>query len=209
MIEYVKEYFKLKAKASKDMFDNPEDAKKRGEELGLEGTHTHKDDSGKTRHMPGKSHEEYRKALKKKDQVIESPESDEDQGPSSARYKYEDPRTGEIFTFKRRGVYKKNGRVLVPVAGSKAHKGEDAKAVEYQGRKVTLNKPFRTPDGPKKTSVYVKNEKGNVVKVNFGDPDMEIKRDSPARKKSFRARHNCDNPGPKWKARYWSCKAWE
>lgn len=79
---------------------------------------------------------------------------------------------------------------------------------EYQGRKVTLNKPFRTPDGPKKFSVYVKNEKGNVVKVNFGDPNMEIKRDDPARRKSFRARHNCDNPGPRWKARFWSCKAW-
>ena len=71
-----------------------------------------------------------------------------------------------------------------------------------------LNKPFRTPKGPKKFSVYVKNEKGNIVKVNFGDPNMEIKRDDPARRKSFRARHNCDNPGPKWKARYWSCKQW-
>ena len=65
--------------------------------------------------------------------------------------------------------------------------------------KKTLNKPFRTPGGPKKFSVYVKNEKGNVVKVNFGDPNMEIKRDDPARRKSFRARHNCDNPGPKTK----------
>jgi hypothetical protein len=71
-----------------------------------------------------------------------------------------------------------------------------------------LNKPFRTPGGPKKFSVYVKNEKGNVVKVNFGDPNMEIKRDDPNRRKSFRARHNCDNPGPKTKARYWSCKQW-
>lgn len=79
----------------------------------------------------------------------------------------------------------------------------------YQGRKVTLNKPFRTPDGPKKFSVYVKNDKGNVVKVNFGDPDMNIKRDSDERRKSFRARHNCDNPGPKWKARYWSCQMWQ
>jgi hypothetical protein len=79
---------------------------------------------------------------------------------------------------------------------------------EYQGRKVTLNKPFRTPDGPKKFSVYVKNDKGNVVKVNFGDPNMEIKKDIPARRKSFRARMRCDNPGPKYKARYWSCKAW-
>jgi hypothetical protein len=76
--------------------------------------------------------------------------------------------------------------------------------------KKTLNKPFRTSKGPKKFSVYVKNEKGNVVKVNFGDPNMEIKRDDPARRKSFRARHQCDtNPGPRWKARYWSCKMWE
>jgi hypothetical protein len=79
---------------------------------------------------------------------------------------------------------------------------------EEKGKKVTLNKPFRTPSGPKKFSVYVKNEKGNVVKVNFGDPNMEIKRDDPERRKSYRARHNCDNPGPKWKANYWSCKMW-
>ena len=76
-------------------------------------------------------------------------------------------------------------------------------------KKAPLNKPFRTPKGPKKFSVYVKNEKGNVVKVNFGDPNMEIKRDDPDRRKSFRARHNCDNPGPKTKARYWSCRMWE
>lgn len=79
---------------------------------------------------------------------------------------------------------------------------------EYQGRKVTLNKPFRTPDGPKKFSVYVKNEKGNVVKVNFGDPNMEIKKDIPERRRSFRARMRCETPGPKYKARYWACKAW-
>lgn len=85
---------------------------------------------------------------------------------------------------------------------------DTSKSSEYQGRKVTLNKPFRTPDGPKKFSVYVKNEKGNVVKVNFGDPNMTIKKNIPERRRSFRARHNCDNPGPKWKARYWSCKAW-
>ena len=81
-------------------------------------------------------------------------------------------------------------------------------AAEYDGRKVELNNPTRASDGKKKFTVYVKNEKGNVVKVNFGDPNMEIKKDNPARRKSFRARHNCDNPGPKWKARYWSCKAW-
>ena len=87
---------------------------------------------------------------------------------------------------------------------------EDEKliAAEKNGRKVTLNKPFRTPDGPKKFSVYVKNDNGNVVKVNFGDPNMKIKKNIPERRKSFRARMRCDNPGPKYKARYWSCKAW-
>lgn len=77
---------------------------------------------------------------------------------------------------------------------------------EYQGRKVKLNKPMQ--GDVKKFKVYVKNEKGNVVKVNFGDPDMTIKKHNPERRKSFRARHNCDNPGPKTKARYWSCKKW-
>jgi hypothetical protein len=79
---------------------------------------------------------------------------------------------------------------------------------EYKGRKVTLNKPFLTPNGPKKRSVYVKNKKGNVVKVNFGDPNMRIKAYSPKHRKSFRARHNCDNPGPKDSARFWSCRQW-
>lgn len=77
---------------------------------------------------------------------------------------------------------------------------------EYQGRKVKLNKPMR--GDVKKFKVYVKNDKGNVVKVNFGDPNMRIKKSNPERRKSFRARHNCDNPGPKWKARYWSCRKW-
>jgi hypothetical protein len=79
---------------------------------------------------------------------------------------------------------------------------------KYKGKKVTLNKPFYTPKGPKKRSVYVKNEKGNIIKVNFGDPNMTIKKNIPSNRKSFRARHNCENPGPKTKARYWSCKAW-
>ena len=81
-------------------------------------------------------------------------------------------------------------------------------AAEYNGKKVTLNKPFRTKGGPKKFGVYTKNEKGNVVLVRFGDPNMEIKRDDPERRKNFRSRHNCDSPGPKWKARYWSCRQW-
>ena len=85
--------------------------------------------------------------------------------------------------------------------------GEVIQEAEYQGRKVELNNPTR--GDVKKFKVYVKNDKGNVVKVEYGDPNMEIKRDDPARRRNFRARHNCDNPGPKYKARYWSCKFWE
>ena len=82
----------------------------------------------------------------------------------------------------------------------------DLSEAEYQGRKVALGKPMA--GDVKKSKVYVKGPKGNVVKVNFGDPNMKIKKSNPARRKSFRARHNCDNPGPRWKARYWSCRAW-
>jgi hypothetical protein len=77
---------------------------------------------------------------------------------------------------------------------------------EYQGRKVPLGKPMA--GDTKKSKVYVKSPNGNVVKVNFGDKKMKIKKSNPARRKSFRARHNCENPGPRHKARYWSCRAW-
>ena len=78
---------------------------------------------------------------------------------------------------------------------------------EYQGRKVKLNKPMR--GDVKKFKVFVKDPKtGNVKKVNFGDPNMIIRKSNPKARKSFRARHNCKNPGPKTKARYWSCKKW-
>ena len=86
----------------------------------------------------------------------------------------------------------------------------DIVEAEYEGRKVNLNDPFRGDDGKKKFYVYVKNEKGNIIKLGFGDPDMDIKRDDPGRLKNFRARFQCDtDPGPKWKAKYWSCKFWE
>ncbi len=105
-----------------------------------------------------------------------------------------------------RGTKKKGDRMVpncVPL-----EEQEELEEAEYQGRKVTLNKPFLTPDGPKKRSVYVKNEKGNVVKVNFGQKGVAIKKHLPKHRKSYRARHGCSNPGPKWKANYWSCKAW-
>jgi len=87
------------------------------------------------------------------------------------------------------------------------HELEGLQESEYQGKKVTLNDPIR--GGSKKFYVYVKNESGKVIKVSFGDTTgLSIKRDDPARRKSFRARHNCENPGPKTKARYWSCYQW-
>jgi len=88
----------------------------------------------------------------------------------------------------------------------------DINEAEYQGRKVKLGKPMQ--GDVKKFKVYVKNPQGNVVKVNFGhkgkggEKTMSIKKNNPERRKSFRARHNCDNPGPRHKARYWSCRAW-
>ena len=88
----------------------------------------------------------------------------------------------------------------------------DLHEAEYQGRKVKLGKPMQ--GDAKKFKVYVKNDKGNVVKVNFGQGGdakggtMRIRKDNPKARKSFRARHNCDSPGPRHKARYWSCRKW-
>ena len=83
---------------------------------------------------------------------------------------------------------------------------DEVNEAEYHGKKVSLGKISR--GDVKKYKVYVKNGKGNVVKVNFGDPNMKIKRDNPKRRKNFRARHHCENPGPRWKARYWACRTW-
>jgi hypothetical protein len=82
------------------------------------------------------------------------------------------------------------------------------KGNRYQGKKVTLNKPFYTPGERKKSAVYVKNDNDNVIKVRFGDPNMEIKRDNPERRKNFRARHNCATATDKTTPRHWSCKSW-
>ena len=88
--------------------------------------------------------------------------------------------------------------------------GHELTEAEYQGRKVKLNEPTRAPTGDrKKFYVYVKNDKGNIIKLGFGDPNSEIKRDDPKRRAAFRSRHSCDDDiGPKWKARYWSCYQW-
>ena len=104
---------------------------------------------------------------------------------------------------------------LLPKSHSRSKKAsvdETLEAAEYQGKKVTLDKPFRMPKGnSKKFGVYTKNDKSNVVLVRFGDPNMEIRRDDDEARKNYRSRMGCDTPrvGPKWKANYWSCKMWE
>ena len=116
-----------------------------------------------------------------------------------------------VYSNKDSGQTQSDGNQVLDNIKSKI--GAGVNEAEYQGRKVKLNKPMQ--GDVKKSKVYVKNEKGNVVKVNFGHggssakgKTMSIKKNNPARRKSFRARHNCSSPGPKHKARYWSCKAW-
>jgi len=110
---------------------------------------------------------------------------------------------------------KKRGEAHFRKKGYKVHGSEhvgmmheelDLDEATYQGKTVPLNKPMK--GDVKKSKVYVKNPQGRVVKVNFGDKKMRIKKSNPARRKSFRARHNCANPGPRHKARYWSCRSW-
>jgi len=116
--------------------------------------------------------------------------------------------------YKQVGTKMKNGKSVpncVPVSEEVSEEVDWEQVVneaEYQGKTVKMNDPFRTPDGPKKFGVYTMGPNGKVVVVRFGDPNMEIKRDDPERLKSYRARHGCDNPGPKWKANYWSCQMW-
>lgn len=99
---------------------------------------------------------------------------------------------------------------LVKVGASKWEQDESTEDLEYtEAEKKTLNKPFRLKGGKKKFGVYVKNPKtGNVIMVKFGDPNMDIKRDDPNRRRNFRARHKCDTAKDKTTPRYWSCKMW-
>ena len=106
--------------------------------------------------------------------------------------------------YRRMGTKMKGGKRVDNCV--KVGEDTDIDEAEYQGRDVPLGK--KMPGDVKKYKVYVRKPNGNIVKVNFGDKKMRIKKSNPARRKSFRARHNCKNPGPRWKARYWSCSNW-
>lgn len=131
------------------------------------------------------------KTAKKESMYEEKDDEDDDSG-----YDEDDPKHPDYA--ERRAEREDNDR------DRKRH--GDLDEAEYQGRKVPLGKPMA--GDVKKSKVYVKKPNGKVVKVNFGDKKMRIKKSNPGRRKNFRARHNCDNPGPRWKARYWSCRAW-
>jgi len=101
----------------------------------------------------------------------------------------------------RTGIYEGN-EVLLDVP---YYEYDEIDEAEYRGRKVDLNKPFRTPGGPRKFAVYTKNESGNVIKLGFGQPGMRVNNDDPKKARSFRKRMRCHEPGPRWKAKWWSC----
>jgi hypothetical protein len=127
----------------------------------------------------------------------------------------ESPKAGDILTFEfgddlaiDTPIVEVDGEnILVYTDDITGNLLSDLDEAEYRGRKVKLGKPMR--GDVKKFKVYVRDPKTkNIKKVNFGDPNMRIKKSNPARRRSFRARHNCANPGPRTKARYWSCRKW-
>ena len=129
-------------------------------------------------------------------------EKDDEPTPQRRNWDYDDPDVKPIKQkWMEKNLIDKNPAVS-PTPSESYALGE----AEHQGRQVTLNKPMAGDVA--KSKVYVKGPSGKVVKVNFGDKNLSIKKHIPARRKSFRARHRCETPGPKHKARYWSCKAW-
>jgi hypothetical protein len=125
------------------------------------------------------------------------------------------PKAGDVLTFEFGDelsvdtpiIDVKDDNILIYTDESTGRLFNDLEEAEYRGRKVKLGKPMR--GDVKKFKVYVRDPKTkNIKKVNFGDPNMRIKKSNPARRRSFRARHNCANPGPRTKARYWSCRKW-
>lgn len=181
---------KAEAKLIDWIFVDREDAMRVAQHIGLHGIFKHVGSDGREYWIPGQTQDEFMFWLEIQDEIDKNPPIVSKMDPNQ--------------------LAEKDVHITHPIheyLEPQQLENDIIQAAE-KSAKVKLNKPFRTPSGPKKFSVYVKNDKGNVVKVNFGDPNMSIKRDDPERRKSYRARHNCDNPGPKFKANYWSCKMW-
>jgi len=150
----------------------------------------------------------YPNCVKKKSVKEESEETKEASSPAQ--------QAAIAINMKKKSIKPKNESLYEDEYGSVEetdYESDSLNEAEYQGRKVQLGKIMQ--GDVKKSKVYVKNDKGKVVKVNFGfggksakGKIMRIKKDNPERRKNFRARHNCDNPGPRWKPRYWACRTW-
>lgn len=185
---------KAEAKLIDWIFVDREDAMRVAEHLGLSGIFNHIGSDGRTYWIPGQTQDEFMLWLEIQEEIDKHPPIVSKTNPEELAGK-DSHITHPVHEYLQPQQLE-NDIIRIGAAEKPS--------------KVKLNKPFRTPSGPKKFSVYVKNDKGNVVKVNFGSPeaDMDIKRDDPNRRKSFRARHHCEDPGPRYKARYWSCKFW-
>ena len=150
---------------------------------------------------------DYMKAQKYEEGVMEMDKSqtppgrDGSNNPDAGKKEY----TAKTITPEK--AAKDGEKILNKIFNKKKGVAEgDVDEAKYQGREVPLGK--KMAGDVKKSKVYVRKPNGNIVKVNFGDKKMRIKKSNPARRKSFRARHNCANPGPRHKARYWSCRSW-
>ena len=177
----------LKAKLANDVFSTQAEAYVRSMDMGFEGaTHVTEDQMGQAFYMPASTHEDYLAYY-----AGEMPEEDnmmEDEGEYT-----EEPTVDRIEAL--RAIVQELLKV-------------DVEKAEYQGEKVTLNKPRRLQGQSKKFEVFV--QSGDKVKrVTFGDPNMEIRRDNPEARANFRSRHSCDTAKDKTSARYWSCRMWE
>ena len=180
----------LKAKLANDVFSTQAEAYVRSMDMGFEGaTHVTEDQMGQAFYMPASTHEEYLAYY-----AGEMPEEDnmmEDEGEYT-----EEPTEAPVDRIEAlRAIVQELLKV-------------DVEKAEYQGEKVTLNKPRRLQGQSKKFEVFV--QSGDKVKrVTFGDPNMEIRRDNPEARANFRSRHSCDTAKDKTSARYWSCRMWE
>ena len=180
-----------KAQYANDIFTTMEEARSRSMDMGFEGkVHVH-EYNGQAVYMPAEDHEEYL-------EYYEEPLN----GPESAS---EDDREGDTPDDYEGGSVDRLEALRAIVA--EVMKSEFQKA-EYQGQKVTLNKPRRIQGGNKKFEVFVM-DGDKVKRVTFGDPNMEIRRDDPKARANFRSRHSCDTASDKTSARYWSCRMWE
>ena len=168
----------LKARYANDIFTTEMEAVSRSMDMGLGGRVHVSEYDGQAVYMPGESHEDYLEYYEPQTDLEEEEETSEDSRLEMLRVVIQ-----EILK-------------------------EDLQKAEYQGEKVTLNKPRRIQGGNKKFEVFVM-DGGKVKRVTFGDPNMQIRRDNPKARANFRSRHSCDTATDKTSARYWSCRMWE